>query len=111
MATTRGMRKAAPPPDAGAPSNGAADGDEAPRRLTDTQLAQAMALVKDAASVELKATVPASSHRATIQGLPLDPVEAQPRQVFFFDTPNLTLNKAGLAVGARRDQGASADPA
>jgi len=109
MATTRGMRKAAPPPDAGAPSNGAADGDEAPRRLTDTQLAQAMALVKDADSVELKVTVPASSHRATIQGLPLDPVEAQPRQVFFFDTPDLALNKAGLVVRARRIQGGRAD--
>jgi len=103
------MRKAAPPPDAGAPSNGAADGDEAPRRLTDTQLAQAMALVKDADSVELKVTVPASSHRATIQGLPLDPVEAQPRQVFFFDTPDLALNKAGLVVRARRIQGGRAD--
>ena len=109
MATTRGMRKAAPAADAGAPSNGAADGDEAPRRLTDTQLAQAMALVKDADSVELKVTVPGSSHRATIQGLPLDPVEAQPRQVFFFDTPDLALNKAGLVVRARRIQGGRAD--
>src|SRR3954470_7847019 len=101
MATTRGTLEAKPAPDAGAPTNGAA-ADDGRTRLTDTQLAQAMALVKDADSVELKVTVPASSHRATIQGLPLDPVEAQPRQVFFFDTPDLALNKAGLVVRARR---------
>jgi hypothetical protein len=105
---TRGTLGAKPGPDAGAPSNGAA-ADEGRTRLTDTELAQAMALIKDADSVELKVTVPASAHRATIQGLPLDPVEAQPRQVFFFDTPDLALNKAGLVVRARRIQGGRAD--
>ena len=50
-------------------------------------------------------TVPVDQHRATIQGLPLDPVEAQPRQVYFFDTPDLALNRAGLVVRARRTQG------
>ena len=108
MATTRGTRKAAPAADAAAPTNGVAP-EEAMPRLTDTQLAQAMALVRDADSVELKVTVPVGSHRATIQGLPLDPVEAQPRQVFFFDTPDLALNKAGLVVRARRIQGGRAD--
>ena len=54
-------------------------------------------------------TVPADQHRATIQGLPLDPVEAQPRQVFFFDTPDLALNRAGLVVRARRTQGGRGD--
>src|SRR3954447_965545 len=109
MATTRGTRKAAPPADAAAPTNGAAGKGDVPTRLTDTQLAQAMGLVKDADSVELKVTVPASAHRATIQGLPIDPVEAQPRQVFFFDTPDLALNNAGLVVRARRIQGGRAD--
>jgi hypothetical protein len=66
-------------------------------------------LVKGADSVELKLTVPSSSHRATIQGLPIDPVEAEPRQVFFFDTPNLDLDKAGLVVRARRIQGGRGD--
>ncbi len=114
MATKSGTRKAAPASDAAAASNGAETGsgaatDEGARRLTDSQLAQAMALVKDADSVELKVTVPASAHLATIRGLPLDPVEAQPRQVFFFDTPDLALNKAGLVVRARRIQGGRAD--
>ena len=109
MATTKGTLKAAPAADAAAPSNGASGSGEAAPRLTDTQLAQAMALVKDADSVELKLTVPASAHLATIRGLPLDPVEAQPRQVYFFDTPDLALNKAGLVVRTRRIQGGRAD--
>ena len=41
--------------------------------------------------------------------LGLDPVEAQPRQVYFFDTPDLALNRAGLIVRARRIQGGRAD--
>ena len=81
---------------------------EAPH-LSDAQLASVMALIKDADTVELKVTVPAEAHRATIQGLPMDPVEAQPRQVFFFDTPDLKLYEAGLVVRARRIQGGRGD--
>jgi hypothetical protein len=68
-----------------------------------------MALIKEANSVELKVTVPTDTHRATVLNLPIDPVEAQPRQVFFFDTPDLALDKAGLVVRARRIQGGRAD--
>ena len=78
-------------------------------RLSDAQLGEVLKLIRGADSVELKATVPVDQHRATIQGLPLDPVEAQPRQVYFFDTPDLTLNKAGLVVRARRTQGGRGD--
>ena len=78
-------------------------------RLSDAQLAAMLDLVKDADSVELKLTVPTASHRATIKGLPIDPVEAEPRQVFFFDTPNLDLDKAGLVVRARRIHGGRGD--
>ncbi len=78
-------------------------------RLTNAQLTEMMQLIRGADSVELKVSVPAEAHRATIQGLPLDPVEAQPRQVFFFDTPDLALNKAGLVVRARRIQGGRGD--
>jgi hypothetical protein len=60
-------------------------------------------LVKGADSVEL--TVPESSQRATVAALELDPPDAQIRQVFFFDTPELALNKAGVVVRARRIQG------
>jgi hypothetical protein len=79
------------------------------RRLSDAELVTVMGLIRDADSVELKASVPTAAHRATVQGLPLDPVEAQPRQVYFFDTPELTLNRAGLVVRARRIQGGRGD--
>jgi len=66
-------------------------------------------LAKGSKSIELKLSVPATGHRATIASIGLDPVEAQPRQVYFFDTPDLALNRAGLVVRARRVQGGSAD--
>jgi hypothetical protein len=78
-------------------------------RLSDTQLVELMQLIRGADSVELKLSVPAEAHRETIRGLPIDPVEAQPRQVYFFDTPELALSKAGLVVRARRIQGGRGD--
>ena len=78
-------------------------------RLSDEDIARVMKLLRTTDSVELKATIPVSSHRATIRGLPLDPVEAQPRQVFFFDTPDLDLDAAGVVVRARRIQGGRGD--
>ena len=41
--------------------------------------------------------------------LGLDPLEAQIRQVFFFDTPELALDKQGVVVRARRIQGKGDD--
>ena len=90
-------------------SSAPADATDAAPRLSDTDLQELLKLIKDVDSVELKLTVPAEMHRATIRGLPIDPVEAQPRQVFFFDTPDLALNKAGVIVRARRIQGGKAD--
>ena len=78
-------------------------------RLSDEQLAEMMALMKGSDSVELKLTVPADTHRATIAKLPIDPVEAEPRQAFFFDTPDLALDRAGLVVRARRVAGGRGD--
>ena len=43
---------------------------------------------------------------AKLQGV--DPVEAQPRQTYFFDTPDLILNRAGVVVRARRIRGGDA---
>jgi hypothetical protein len=73
------------------------------------QLAALLAAMKGTDSVELKLTVPTDEHRATIARLPLDPVNTQPRQVFFFDTPDLALDKAGVVVRARRIQGGRGD--
>jgi len=72
-------------------------------------IADLLAAMRASDSIELKMTVPTSSHRATIASLPLDPVETQPRQVFFFDTPDLKLNGAGVVVRARRIQGGRGD--
>ena len=77
--------------------------------FSEQQVASVLKLLKGANSVELKYVVPATGHRATIAGIGLDPVEAQPRQAYFFDTPGLALNKAGLVVRARRIQGGRAD--
>jgi hypothetical protein len=74
------------------------------RRLSDDDLARMIALMKDSDSVELKLTVPESDHRSALAALELDPLDAQIRQVFFFDTPDLALNKNGVVVRARRVQ-------
>jgi hypothetical protein len=73
-------------------------------RLSDAELARLNELIKDSDSVELKLTVPESDHRSAVVALKMDPLEAQIRQVFFFDTPDLTLNQAGVVVRARRVQ-------
>ena len=59
--------------------------------------------------MELKLTVPDSAQRSVAQALELDPLDAQIRQVFFFDTPDLALDAAGLVVRARRVQGKGDD--
>jgi hypothetical protein len=84
-------------------------GEAAAPRLSDADMAQLLGLLKSVDSVELKVTVPVTQHRTTIRGLPLDPVEAIPRQVFFFDTPDLALDHAGVVVRARRIQGGRGD--
>ena len=71
--------------------------------------AEVFKLIKGATSVELKLSVPPHRQRATVKSIGLDPVEAQPRQAFFFDTPDLALNKAGVVVRARRIQGGDGD--
>ena len=80
-------------------------------RLTDEQQAELLDLAKHADSIELKLTVPEAEHASTVWGLGLDPLEAQIRQVFFFDTPELALDEAGVVVRARRIQGKGDDSA
>ena len=78
-------------------------------QLSDAQFRDALALIGDADSVELKLTVPESDRQSAVQALEMDPLEAQIRQVFFFDTPDLTLNQHGVVVRARRVQGRGDD--
>jgi hypothetical protein len=77
--------------------------------LTDAQLPELLDLLGGADSVELKLTVPESDQRPALEALGIDPLEAQIRQVFFFDTPDLALNQRGVVVRARRVQGRGDD--
>src|SRR6476659_7754634 len=79
------------------------------RRLSDDELVAMLELARKSDSVELKLTVPASDHRTAIEGLGLDPLAAQSRQVFFFDTPDLARNAVGVVARARRIQGRAGD--
>src|SRR6188768_878957 len=72
-----------------------------PRFPTD-ELARLLVLLEGADSVELKLTVPDGDQRSAIRALHMDPLEAEVRQVFFFDTPDLLLNQHGVIVRARR---------
>jgi hypothetical protein len=81
----------------------------APKPYTNAQVLEILELARGSGSMELKLSVPDVSHRAAIKGLGLDPVEAEPRQAYFFDTPDLALNRAGVVVRARRIQGGGAD--
>ena len=78
-------------------------------RLSDAQLQEVVQLIKGADSVELKLTIPESDQRSAVAALDMDPLEAQIRQVFFLDTPDLDLNQRGLVVRARRVQGKGDD--
>ena len=78
---------------------------DAQPRMTDEQLRELMVLIDDSDSVELKLTVPDEDRRSTVDALGMDPLDAYMRQVFFFDTPDLSLDRAGLVTRARRSQG------
>ena len=79
------------------------------RRLSDADLQKVLELAKGADSVELKLTVPDTEHRSTVVALGMDPLDAQIRQVYFFDTPDLACNRKGVVVRARRVQRRSDD--
>ena len=79
------------------------------RTLDDAQLAELLKEMRRADSIELKLTVPDSDLRSAVSALDLDPLQAQLRQVIFFDTPDLTLYTGGLVVRSRRVQGGSGD--
>jgi len=77
--------------------------------LSDRDLLQMMDLVRGADSVELKLTIHESARAEAARALGVDPLDSQMRQVFFFDTPELSLNAAGVVVRARRRQNEQGD--
>ena len=78
-------------------------------RIPRAKIAELLKLIKRADSVEVRVVVPMSAQRATIASIGMDPIDAEPRQVFFFDTPRLDLYEHGLVVRARRIQGGGGD--
>jgi len=77
--------------------------------LVPEELLRMMELVKQSDSIELKLTLPSEAYRSAAKALAIDPLSAQIRQVFFFDTPDLALNRSGVVVRARRIQGRDSD--
>jgi hypothetical protein len=112
-ATAGPKRKAAAAPEqkaaAGPKRKAAATAKRAAPGLTGEQLGELLALIKGADSVELKLSIPDAARRSAVAALEMDPLEAQIRQVVFFDTPALTLNQHGLVVRVRRIQGRPGD--
>ena len=66
--------------------------------LNDKQVEELLGLIEHSDSVELKMTVTDSAIRSTADALGMDPLQGEIRQVVFFDTPALTLSKAGVVV-------------
>jgi hypothetical protein len=77
-------------------------------RLSEEQREELLTLIGGADTVELKLTVPMAD-RGAGAALGVDPLDAQIRQVYFFDTPDLALDKQGLVLRARRIQGREHD--
>ena len=77
--------------------------------LSDEDLRQMLDLIRDSDSVELKLTIAETARAKAVAALGVDTLDAQMRQVFFFDTPDLALNQAGVVVRARRRQGEEGD--
>jgi hypothetical protein len=86
-----------------------ADSQERLTELRDDELREVLDLVRGADSVELKLTIPDADQSSAVDALGMDPLDAQIRQVYFFDTPDLALNKAGVVIRARRIQGRKHD--
>jgi len=78
-------------------------------KLTAAEQGELLALTRGADSIELKLSVAEDDQGSVSLALGLDPIEAEIRQVYFFDTPDLVLDAAGVVARARRIQGGTAD--
>jgi hypothetical protein len=78
-------------------------------RLSADQVAEVLALLRRADGVELKVSVPDIDRRSVVAAFGMDPLDAQIRQVAFFDTVDLALDRHGLVVRVRRVQGKAGD--
>jgi hypothetical protein len=72
--------------------------------LSTEQVAQLLRLLRRVDAVELKLSVADADRRSAVAALGMDPLDAQIRQVVFFDTPDLALDQHGVVVRVRRIQ-------
>jgi hypothetical protein len=77
--------------------------------LTAEDTKKLLHLIRNSKSIELKLSVPMAQHQPAALRIGLDAVESQPRHVYFFDTADQALNRAGVIVRARRRPGGRAD--
>ena len=77
--------------------------------MSGDELVELVALMDGSDTVELKLTIQHDQIQSAVRSLGIDELEAQIRQVVFFDTPDLALHRAGLVVRARRIQGGGGD--
>jgi hypothetical protein len=77
--------------------------------MSGEDLVELVGLMEGSDTVELKMTVHHDEMKSAEESLGIDELEAQIRQVVFFDTPDLALHRAGLVVRARRIQGGGGD--
>ncbi len=77
--------------------------------LSGIDLSQLVGTLSGSDSMELKATVPDDAARSAVTALGMDALDAQIRQVFFFETPDLALQEAGVVVRGRRVKGRGDD--
>jgi hypothetical protein len=78
------------------------------RSLDREQLMDMITTMGGVGSIELKVSVP-GQQRTGLAALNLDFLTAKIREVYFFDTPDLTLFEHGVVPRARRTQGAPDD--
>jgi len=72
--------------------------------LSTEQVAQLLRLLRRVDAVELRLSVADADRRSAVAALGMDPLDAQIRQVVFFDTPDLALDQHGVVVRVRRIQ-------
>jgi hypothetical protein len=81
---------------------------ERPETRERRDLREMLEKLSDVGTVELKMNVPAEQ-RLSLRKLNVDALKGKIREVVFFDTPDLALFKAGVAIRGRRTQGRDDD--
>jgi len=82
----------------------------APKLMSKEDLTRLLTSAAAVDNVELKFTMSDDELRPSAHALGIDPFEARVRQLVFFDTPRLDLDRHGVALCAHRAHGTMCDP-